>query len=993
MRCIAFLGMLLPAATAFAGPAFDFDGRTLSITTTRYVVTWRDGACVGLTTLLPTKAVISDPAGPMTNELLPSGVCSLHGHEKAAREQHHPWAFRDLKARYPGQHPPGPDTAVTCEDIPGGKRLTYVGLVDEASATLIQELTVEPGTGDLVVRQRAASTNPGVVGISVPLLNLDPDIELAVPYFGGQRWGRRFLEGRAMGIAYSQFWSASLVIGELPRGGTFMVWAQDEHMRPKWLYARQQGDAQGLSFEALPEAPYDCRTEAKVFAWRLNTFAGNWLQPAKRYKDWMVATWKIVPRSTRPSKWVDDIAIVWPKWISPDLMDRMSQVFPPKNTLMMQWGWLPGFNRRVPEYIPKAKGFADQVKLAHERGYRVGGYHSQGLIDIKTHPTMVADTGVGYQLREPWQKTKMPEEQPDKWLWYIHPGGARWRDFYADKMKWVHETHGLDYLYQDVSGCGIGSSGLIEGLGYHEAMVACETAIRAKVPEAAVGGEFWTEVNVCREDFGVAGLLAWKAGGPWDGAKNHAELISLPDQPHPLLGYLFNDFCIRWPHNVPIRNTRLFHMAENINEVTGAVAVFTTDPDDTLSEARVILERARLWTDGFRWHYPEHWEDGVVAYLRNPEGRVVEYVREGGSTWCYAQEPKGDRLVYGRTTGVDHVARSQPVQIDGWACYNETGPIGLHPESWYCVFPGEPAELAVSVTALPADAQVVDTRITDQYVMVALDGKGTGELHWRCRRQPDTVLIGDRAMSVTTTSAVVELPTTLLVTFTDPLRPQPKERLELDKWEHRIQSAGLFVKPAKPLGVGNREIQGVKHWGPHIMPPAGGPGTEHAISALVTLPDKPDLSLHFFGGQSGKIGDGVHFVVRVNGREVWRHYRKTGPHWEELSVPLADYAGQTVVVTLGLDAGPAGFHLSCDNTWWGDVELTEVANNASIDVHGWAGPGTTVKLNGRAVPVATDGLFLEQLPPSREGKITIEAERDGVRKTLSRAFRLKYAAN
>jgi hypothetical protein len=216
---------------------------------------------------------------------------------------------------------------------------------------------------------------------------------------------------------------------------------------------------------------------------------------------------------------------------------------------------------------------------------------------------------------------------------------------------------------------------------------------------------------------------------------------------------------------------------------------------------------------------------------------------------------------------------------------------------------------------------VVDTRVTDQYVMVALDGEGSGELRWRCARRPAAILVGDRALDAEARSATVELPTTLLVTFAEPLRPTLNERLRLDEWEHRVHSAGMFVKPARPLGVGNREIAGVKHWGPHIMPPAGGPGTEYAISAVVTLPDEPGLALRFFGGQSGKIGDGVHFVLRVNGREVWRHFRKTGPHWEELSAPLGDYAGRTVVLTLGLDAGPAGFHLSCDNTWWGDPEL------------------------------------------------------------------------
>ena len=55
------------------------------------------------------------------------------------------------------------------------------------------------------------------------------------------------------------------------------------------------------------------------------------------------------------------------------------------------------------------------------------------------------------------------------------------------------------------------------------------------------------------------------------------------------------------------------------------------------------------------------------------------------------------------------------------------------------------------------------------------------------------------------------------------------------------------------------------------------------------------------------------------------------------------------------------------------LEHSAVANNCAIDVHGWAEPGTTLQINGRETPVAEDGLFLEQVPPSREGTITLEA--------------------
>ena len=72
------------------------------------------------------------------------------------------------------------------------------------------------------------------------------------------------------------------------------------------------------------------------------------------------------------------------------------------------------------------------------------------------------------------------------------------------------------------------------------------------------------------------------------------------------------------------------------------------------------------------------------------------------------------------------------------------------------------------------------------------------------------------------------------------------------------------------------------------------------------------------------------------------------------------------------------------------LEHSAVANNGSIDVRGWAEPGTTIKINGRAAEVAADGLFLEQLAPSPEGTISVQAEKGPARKTLVRKFRLRY---
>ena len=70
-------------------------------------------------------------------------------------------------------------------------------------------------------------------------------------------------------------------------------------------------------------------------------------------------------------------------------------------------------------------------------------------------------------------------------------------------------------------------------------------------------------------------------------------------------------------------------------------------------------------------------------------------------------------------------------------------------------------------------------------------------------------------------------------------------------------------------------------------------------------------------------------------------------------------------------------------------EHTAVFRNCAIDVHGWCEPGTKIAINGSEIPVASDGLFLEQLSASANGKITVEAVGDKGHKTMVRAFEMK----
>lgn len=120
------------------------------------------------------------------------------------------------------------------------------------------------------------------------------------------------------------------------------------------------------------------------------------------------------------------------------------------------------------------------------------------------------------------------------------------------------------------------------------------------------------------------------------------------------------------------------------------------------------------------------------------------------------------------------------------------------------------------------------------------------------------------------------------------------------------------------------------------------------------------------------------------GVEIASQVVRTYTDYERDPEVLVAARRQAIEETLDLDASPR-IILQTNPS-----EHSTVANDGSIDVHGWVEPGTKIKINGRETPVAADGLLLQETPPSREGTIVVEAENGKTHKTLVRKFRLQF---
>ncbi len=68
------------------------------------------------------------------------------------------------------------------------------------------------------------------------------------------------------------------------------------------------------------------------------------------------------------------------------------------------------------------------------------------------------------------------------------------------------------------------------------------------------------------------------------------------------------------------------------------------------------------------------------------------------------------------------------------------------------------------------------------------------------------------------------------------------------------------------------------------------------------------------------------------------------------------------------------------------IEHSAVAANCAVDLFGYVDPGSTIIVNGKELPVASDGLFMENIRLSKEHTIVVEAEYQNEKKRVVRSF-------
>jgi hypothetical protein len=306
--CLLCAAALISVGLAVAQEAkVELAERSFTITSPRLQVTVEDGMIVHAKSLV-TGEVHADRAA--ADYHMPRGMGYLTGDVAEATRLHVPWGSHNMNQQieagsgFPTMHHPHADSAYQVERIERGARATWTGLSNGeqvfADERLTIEMWVEEGSGQVLYRAQATSPDGGVYGVQVPLANLDAGHRFYVDSFGGLYYDRN-MNPALITLGQAPFWEAPVVAIE-GRQGSLGLWIEDPTARLSFCFLNWSGDSFSLALEHLNLMPFDPHTSTESVTWRLDAFAGGWVDAMTPYRDWHHELGRPHPHHHRPHR-------------------------------------------------------------------------------------------------------------------------------------------------------------------------------------------------------------------------------------------------------------------------------------------------------------------------------------------------------------------------------------------------------------------------------------------------------------------------------------------------------------------------------------------------------------------------------------------------------------------------------------------------------------------------------------------------------------------
>ncbi len=741
-------------------------------------------------------------------------------------------------------------------------------------STIATTYSIEPKTGDILVRQWATSAQNGLYGVQWQIPGIDLDQDILVPGQSGMNLGRA---SPLQGVTFNWpvGWEVRMMVVARGKGGVW-IWTEDPEMRFKACIWKRAGKTGALTFRTDNFAPIDKLTAAESVEWRLAFFEGDWRVPARRYRERSRVAWKRTRLADQQPAWVEDIRFVVITGLKTEVIDALAKQVDPAATLLYIPQWRKdGYDRNYPDYTA-LDAFEPFVRHARGLGYHVMPHMNYFGCDPE-HPAYQRHKT--HHLRDPLTNQpawwippleRLPGAEPSIKFAYINPASKAWRDELTERMVAAQKEYGFDAIHLDQTLLMINhAGGLIDGMSSIQGNLALHRQLRQAMPGVALSGEGLNEVTGLYEAF--AQRHAPHAVDHVHATWNEQAIASA----HPISSYFLTPYTRIYGYLGMCNpsNRGLFLAWRRSYENWGVVPTFARP---TVSQVEALaglvpglLAEANLWVnDRLEPDYASDWGPDTKFRLRGPGGVTARYERRGPGSALVRRSGNSEKTIYEIIKGKNTVRRKGT--IPDWYAFDEETLFGLHPEVAY-IYSAEPRD--------PTVPHLRRLSLPGLVGVLALD------------RRKFVLTLDDLPATATydfiTRAASAE--TGIVVAGTErPLGEGGSFRADMGTCNN-VRRPILFAHP------------------PWRVPRNPGPEPVRTFGRYrVSLPAgaKPvlDFGIGLRDGVNGR-SDGARFRVEVDGRtlfdEIWDK-----SEWRDASISLAEWAGQTVTITFITTPGP-----------------------------------------------------------------------------------------
>lgn len=895
--------------------------REVRISTPRLSAVIRDGAVIDLKDLANGR-VWADRKRNDHN--IPSGLGVLRDLENF-RKGHIPWGDTSMKQHLAPDFElsnylrPVAESKYEMTQDGGVVTLTWRGLSDgksfEKRATL-QLILREGPNGAIAYQIKGENPDGGIFAAACPVVNLTRDSKIVVPCFGGMEYDA---EGPAaiMPFGGAPFMEAPILLAH-HNTSSLAVWMEDPSMRSFYGFVRRTAKGFGLSMEAQNLMPFEAQRSIETPTFYLQTFDGGWKAAATPFRNWYREHFKNELAVRDNVEWANGIkAIVDIYMTIPTNEDlaKIAEIFPKGSVMFQVWNARAAtFDHDLPDWTPRA-GYIDGVQRIHDHGFKAMAYvntycanylspvwerdklsdfvltRKNGLWTYKGKSIADTSRALNEKLIGTVDYSSGPDQFaniPEGRLLYTDPLSPRWRQYHADMMKVWNSTTGTDANYEDTAGCVTdGGNGIVEGLSAGEGSVAQMRLLQQTQPQIAMSSEYGP-VGIA---FGTKWALNYVGHWGHDAFKQYRINHQLPVTTY-LFGYR------QWISAMMSSDEMRCHAMAASSDATGGLGFSLVDYflrkdlkaiNSTFDWQGHLYQRAKVFVDHeLLPYYPDgDYEENVRCLYQGRDG-IYSYTDDGKLQRML--DPQGEAL-YGRVYKATKVKTD--LWLANWPLQNGHEIFGMNPQEHYPLFPkpSNTKDCSVTIDSLPEGVMLKAYEEGPGYAYLELAALPNGPKEISLKVNAHEEFAEYFANDILTTAESIQGTLPLRVIALNPSVAKANSRPNWTAREkHRAQNQDLYLHNGS--NVRSTFVMEI-------------PAEDTAIEFyLRNLQDK-----YPFHGYDGSI-----VKLLVNGQEIKSFDCLPSPketstpdtQLRRWNVPMAKYAGRTVLVTVVTDSKANG---------------------------------------------------------------------------------------